>query len=468
MKKLLSIIAVGMMSMPLFAQTARQFTVNITPDGESNMQVFLPKKPTGKALVACPGGGYSHLAMQHEGTDWAPYFNEQGIVYAVLKYRMPKGDRTIPMSDAENAIRMMRDSAAVWGISPYDVGIMGSSAGGHLASTIATHAPMDARPDFQLLFYPVISMVEKETHKGSVVNFLGEGRSDEALVKQFTNYKQVKRHQVPPAMIIMTADDRAVPVVTNGLLYYNTLRKQGVPTTMLMYPTGGHGFGHRNTFAYHYAMMANITAWLKNLPAIKADAKRVACIGNSITDGAGIDYVDVNGYPAQLQNILGEGYCVRNFGVSGRTMLNKGNRPYMKEQQWQMAKDFNPDIVVIKLGTNDTKPMNWDKYAKEYTKDMQQMIDELSALDSKPVIYLCTPVKARKVNEITDNTIRDSILVADVIPAIHKVAKKNKLEVIDLRPLIDPNGKDMNRDGIHPTTSGAGKMARTIAAAIKK
>ncbi len=468
MKKLFAAIALGLVAMPALAQTARTFTVNITPDGASNMQVFIPENPSGRALVGCPGGGYSHLSMQNEGTDWAEYFNKQGIVYGVLKYRMPKGDRTIPMSDAENAVRMMRDSAAVWGVSPYDGGIMGFSAGGHLASTTATHAPLDARPNFQILFYPVISMVEKETHKGSVVNFLGEGRSDEKLVKEFTNYRQVRRHQAPPAIILMTGDDRAVPVTTNGLLYYNALRKAGVPTAMHVYPEGGHGFGFRKTFAYHELMKTELTTWLSNLPKIKADAKRVACIGNSITDGAGIDYVDAKGYPAQLQKILGRDYCVRNFGVSGRTMLNKGNRPYMKEKAWQEAKAFNPDVVVIKLGTNDSKPMNWDKHAKEYTKDMQQMIDELGKLEAKPTIYLCTPVKAREVNKIDENTIRDSILMADVIPAIQKVAKKNKLQIIDLRPLIDPNGKEMNRDGIHPTAEGAAKMAKVIAAAIRK
>ncbi len=467
MKKLFVAIALGLLSMPLMAQTARKFTVNITPDGASNMQVFIPENPSGRALVACPGGGYSHLAMQHEGTDWAEYFNKQGIVYGVLTYRMPKGDRTIPMSDAANAVKMMRDSAAVWGLSPYDVGIMGSSAGGHLASTTATHGPVCDRPNFQILFYPVISMVEKETHKGSVVNFLGDGRSDEKLAKEFTNYQQVNRHETPRAILFMTADDTAVPIMTNGLPYYNALRKNGIPAAMHVYPEGGHGFGFRSTFAYHDVLLAELTQWLKSLPSPKADAVRVACIGNSITDGSGIDYVDANGYPAQLQKILGNGYFVRNFGYSARTMLNNGNRPYMKEQKWQDAKAFNPNIVVIKLGTNDSKPLNWDKHSKEFTKDMQQMIDELGKLEAKPTIYLCTPIKARTYNSTLPNAIRDSVLVADIIPAIEKVAKKNKLQLIDLRPLIDPKGKNMNRDGIHPNKAGAGLMAKKIAETIQ-
>ena len=129
-----------LMAMTAQAQTARTFTVNITSDGKANMVAYLPQNPTGRAVVDCPGGGYSHLSMQNEGHDWADYFNRQGIAFFVLTYRMPHGDRAIPMGDAQQAIRTVRDSAAVWGINPRDVGIMGFSAGGHLASTVSTHS----------------------------------------------------------------------------------------------------------------------------------------------------------------------------------------------------------------------------------------------------------------------------------------------------------------------------------------
>lgn len=118
------------------------------------------------------------MAIDHEGHDWAPYFNEKGIAYFVLKYRMPNGDRSIPMGDACQAMRMVRDSAAVWGINPMDVGIMGFSAGGHLASTVSTHAEFDARPNFSILFYPVISMDKKVSHHGSCENFLGKDQAN--------------------------------------------------------------------------------------------------------------------------------------------------------------------------------------------------------------------------------------------------------------------------------------------------
>lgn len=470
MKKTSFLFALAALSLAAQAQTVRTLTVNLTSDGAANMQVFLPEQPSGRAIVGCPGGGYSHLSMQNEGTDWAEYFNRQGIAYCVLTYRMPKGDRTIPMTDAQNAIRTVRDSAQAWGVSPYDVGIMGFSAGGHLASTTATHAPQEARPDFQILFYPVISMDERLTHKGSVVGFLGDQRNDEKLVNEFSNEKQVRTHRTPPSIILMAGDDTAVPPMTNGLPYYTALRKAGIPAALHIYPSGGHGFGFRSSFAYHDLMLDELTTWLRHLPSVKADARRVACIGNSITDGWGIDMVDVAGYPAQLQRILGSGYCVRNYGVSARTMLNGGDRPYMNERAWADAKAFCPDIVVIKLGTNDSKGVNWDAHSKEFAADMQQMLDELKALPSKPVVYLCNPIKADSPRRSGDpRDINDSIIENNIIPIIAKVAKKNKIEIIDLRSLIDPKSKDdMQRDGVHPTAKGARKIAETVAEAIRK
>lgn len=265
----------------------------------------------------------------------------------------------------------------------------------------------------------------------------------------------------------MAGDDRAVPPLTNGLPYYTALRRAGIPAAMHIYPSGGHGFGFRSSFAYHNEMLGELSAWLKSLKAPDAGAKRVACVGNSITDGHGIDMADVQGYPAQLQRQLGSGYCVRNFGVSGRTLLNHGDRPYMKEKAWAEAKAFEPDIVVVKLGTNDSKPRNWDNYGKEFAADLQQMVDELKALPSKPAIYLCCPVASDTGRGKQDeNQIRDSVVVAGIMPVIKKVAKKNKLQVIDLHSLLDPKSDSMQRDGIHPTAKGAAAIAKAVAEAV--
>lgn len=470
------------------AQTARTFTVNLTPDGESTLAAYLPEHPSGRAVVGCPGGGYSHLSMQNEGHDWAPFFNEQGIAYFVLKYRMPKGDREIPMSDAKAAFRLVRDSADAWRINPRDVGIMGFSAGGHLASTISTHTEWAERPDFSILFYPVISMNERETHKGSCVNFLGaEGQKDKELVKRFSNFNAVRRHLTPPAIILTANDDRAVPPVTNGIAYYSTMRRAGNDCALYVYPTGGHGFGMNPKFKYHDQMLSDLRNWLATHSSPKKGAIRVACIGNSITDGMGIDMASQRGYPAQLQELLGDDYVVRNFGVSARTMLQKGDYPYMKEQAWRDAQAFiatsdnkdadRPDIVIIKLGTNDSKTANW-QYGAEFEQDMQTMIDALSpmvpVLNKKgkptkklkradsPRIFLCTPIPAFK----EPWTITNSCLNNNVIPAIRRVAEKNGLTLIDLNTLFGTDEQLMQRDGIHPTDKGARHMAEIIAKAI--
>lgn len=149
MKKLFAFCAMMLAVINLSAQsTARKFVLKNSADGKSELTCYLPQNPTGRAVVDCPGGGYSHLAMDHEGHQWAEFFNKQGIAFFVLKYRMPNGNRNIPLGDAYQAIRTVRDSASVWHINPQDVGIMGFSAGGHLASSVSTHAEYAARPDF--------------------------------------------------------------------------------------------------------------------------------------------------------------------------------------------------------------------------------------------------------------------------------------------------------------------------------
>ena len=125
------------------AQTAREFTLNLTQDGKAQMVCFLPQTPNGKAIMGIPGGGYSMLSNTHEGTLAHEWLNKQGIAYFVVNYRLPNGDRSIPMSDVEKGIRIVRDSAQTWGINPDKVGIMGFSAGGHLASVISTHSPKE-------------------------------------------------------------------------------------------------------------------------------------------------------------------------------------------------------------------------------------------------------------------------------------------------------------------------------------
>ena len=463
------------------AQTAKTFTLDLTDDGKAQMVCFLPENPSGKAIVGVPGGGYSVLSNNHEGTMASGWLNQQGIAYFVVNYRLPEGDRTKPMGDVMKGIRIVRDSAQVWGINPHDVGIMGFSAGGHLASVISTHAPFDARPDFSILFYPVISMDERVSHKWSCVNFLGEeGQKNPDLVRDFSTMNVVRSHLTPPAVIITASDDRLVPFVTNGLEYYKAMRNCGNDCAMFVYPTGDHGFGFGPWFKYHDQLLTDLGNWLKARQTPQPGAIRVACVGNSITDGHGIDMRTAYGYPALLQKKLGKGYWVKNFGVSARTMLNKGDFPYMNELAWQDALAFKPDVVVIKLGTNDSKPENW-QYGSEFRQDLEQMITTLrpdlaqpakkgkkgkkaAVVEAKPRILLCTPIPAFK----STWNINDSVIVNAIIPIQQEVAKKYGLQVVDLHTLYANDGDKMLDDGIHPDGKGADRLAEIIAEALKQ
>lgn len=231
------------------------------PKDTAWVKVFLPEKSkaTGRAIVICPGGGYQHLAMEHEGTDWAPVFNNMGIAAIVLHYRMPHGDHRIPIEDAEQAMRLVRHNAKAWGINPNDVGIMGSSAGGHLASTIATHAESDAKPNFQILFYPVITMDPAFTHQGSHDNLLGK-KAKKKQEMLYSNDTQVNR--TTPRAWIALSDDDTVVLPANGFNYYFECYRHDVEASLHVYPSGGHGWGIRPAFRFHTEMMAELKAWL--------------------------------------------------------------------------------------------------------------------------------------------------------------------------------------------------------------
>ena len=277
MSKLKTIMTLLLLTISTAVFAQKGTTMELWPKGAPNnngdekdkaeLTVYLPdaKKATGRAVVCCPGGGYTHLAMDHEGHQWATFFNSEGIALIVVKYRMPHGNYKIPVSDAEEAMKTVRRNAEAWHINKNDVGIMGFSAGGHLASTIATHSKGDAAPNFQILFYPVITMDPAFTHKGSHDNFLGTNLSkkqQKRLELEYSNDVQVNR-TTSRAFIALSDDDRAVPAA-NGFNYYSELYRHDVPASLHIYPTGGHGWGYRESFAYHYLMVFELKAWLQS------------------------------------------------------------------------------------------------------------------------------------------------------------------------------------------------------------
>ena len=277
MRKIAIIMLMMMAMTAVQAQDKKGMKMDLWPKGatvasrdkedRAEITVYLPdaKKATGRAVVCCPGGGYSHLAMNHEGHQWAPFFNNQGIAFIVLKYRMPHGKPMVPVSDAEQAIKTVRRNATNWHIDRTQVGIMGFSAGGHLASTIATHATGEAAPNFQILFYPVITMDPGFTHKGSHDNFLGTDHSKKEWRQLEADYSSDLRvNRTTPRAFLALSDDDKVVLATNGFSYYEQLYKHDVPASIHIYPTGGHGWGYRESFEYHYQMVFELKGWLES------------------------------------------------------------------------------------------------------------------------------------------------------------------------------------------------------------
>lgn len=235
-----------------------------------DIAVFLPSKKnaTGEAVIICPGGGYRILAYDWEGTDVARWLNSKGIAAFVLKYRLPESESNIipyksPLLDAQRAMRLVRFNAEKWNLDPGKIGIMGFSAGGHLASTLSTHfdagdpdssdpvEQQSCRPDFSILMYPVISFSDEFTHQGSREALLGKD-PDPDLVRNFSNELQVTT-DTPPAILIHSADDQGVPV-QNSLAYYKSLQENQISSELHVYPYGGHGYslaigqGHLSTW----------------------------------------------------------------------------------------------------------------------------------------------------------------------------------------------------------------------------
>ena len=219
----------------------------------------------GKAVIVIPGGGYAYVSGSYEGSDWAPFYNDLGFTAAVLKYNLPNGNPEVPLNDGRAALQYLRDNAEDLLIEPDLIGVMGFSAGGHLASTIATHLTGEELPAFQVLFYPVITMDSRYTHAGSRQNLLGDNPSTE-LVNLYSNELQVTA-ETPPAYLCWASDDGTVKPV-NGQKYRAALRAADVPVTIKTFQSGGHGFGFNPSYTYHNQMLTDLTKWLNGLDGV--------------------------------------------------------------------------------------------------------------------------------------------------------------------------------------------------------
>ena len=221
-----------------------------------------PAKATGQAVVICPGGGYAKLSMDQEGYLMAQWLAKNGVTAFVLKYRMPNGHKEVPLEDAVQALRTVRKKAKKYKIDPTKVGIMGFSAGGHLAASASNIPPVEARPNFSILFYPVVIANHYTSHVGSFRNLLGKGFV-QAEADEFSMDKLASEH-TPPTILLLSDDDATVPAA-GAAMYYAALRYHGVKAAMYVFPEGKHGWGNYDHFSYQKEWQHLLLRWMKEL-----------------------------------------------------------------------------------------------------------------------------------------------------------------------------------------------------------
>lgn len=235
------------------------------PDSKATMMVIPAEgENTGIAVLICPGGGYVRLSdasMYFEGMAFAAWLAERGVTGVVLRYTLPEGRSELPIADARQAMKLIRERGpGEWGVDPAKVGVMGFSAGGHLATTLLTKYDAGSRPDFGVLFYPVITFDDAFVHAGSRRWLLGEN-AGRKLHEEWSAEKNVTA-QTPPTLLFHSSDDPTVPV-ENSLLFYRALQDAGVTTAMSLYTTGRHGWGFRSSLPFHREMKLTLSNWLK-------------------------------------------------------------------------------------------------------------------------------------------------------------------------------------------------------------
>ncbi len=455
---------------------------------QPSLTAFLPPpaKVTGAAVIICPGGGYGVLAITHEGYAMAKRFNDEGITAFVLKYRLPNDaimhDKKIgPLQDAQRAMQLVRENAKRWNINPNKIGILGSSAGGHLASTAGTHfqksfidnpSNTNLRPDFMILNYPVISFADSITHAGSKKNLIGLNPSEED-VRFFSNEHQVTA-KTPPTFITSALTDKTVPVA-NSLAFVAALQQNKVSVETFFYQQGKHGYGMINPKGKEQWIDACLR-WVKknfdappldwpNLRKFQADnmkigmpkttENRIVFMGNSITEG----------WP-KFDSLFWKNKSYVNRGIGGQTT------PQMLLRFKQDVIDLKPKVVVILAGINDIAG-NTGPMTLEQTRDNIIEMAQLAQLNGIRVVI-------SSVLPAFDFPWRPGMEPAEKVVLLNAMLKafcdQNKIIYLDYHTAMkdERNGLQaaLGYDGVHPNLEGYKVMAplaeRAIAAALKQ
>ncbi len=428
----------------------------------------------------------------------ADVYLKKGISVVAINYRhTPKDPLPAPVHDAARAVQFIRSKANEWNIDKNNIVLGGGSAGACTSLWIACHDdianpkskdrveressrvqgagvisgqtsidPMQIEPWIGPKVF--LSMIYRAVGEKSIEDAKKNYAQHEATYKEFSPINHLSKDDPP---LFLGYPDKpefmALPATSfnygihHGLFGIKFKEKSAEVGHDKIYL---YIKGHDETKAYANAddfIMKTLLANAKQADTapIKQDAGsliKVACIGDSITFGHGIKNRDKDSYPAQLGAMLGRGYTVKNFGVSASTLLKKGNKPYWRLPQFKAAQGFQPDVVIIKLGTNDMKPVNW-KHKDEYKPNYLEMIKTFQNLESKPTVMICYPLPIFR----TKGDFKDSIVREEIIPLVDQVAREAGVKLIDLyKPMTGK--RELSRDGVHPNVEGATVMAETI------
>lgn len=490
-----------------------------------DLTAYFPQKAKSgnSAVIICPGGGYTGLAVGHEGHAIARRLQAEGIAAFVLKYRLPSpslvDNKTIvPLQDAQRAIQLVRENALQWGINPQKIGIMGSSAGGHLASTAGTHWQTaqipnpnntSLRPDFMILNYPVISMADSLTHYGSRFNLIGpiiapeefkrissDWRNSEEGWKKipiapepkilYSNELQVNA-QTPPTFITSATDDDVVKV-QNSLLFVSALQRNGVPVSSFFYANGGHGYGMDNPTSATDWMPACLD-WLRGRNELSTAQETIDKQQNKLKRMEN-DWPNMAKYAADnakipapkrkehrvvlMGNSITEGWAAQNpaffsrnacigRGISGQTT------PQMLLRFRQDVLDLKPKVVVICAGINDVAE-NTGPYNQEVTmSNIMSMAELAKANKIKVILASVHPASAFPWRpEITN--VAGKIMALNA--AIQAYCEKKNILYLDYHSAMKnaENGMspDLAADGVHPTPAGYKIMESLLTKALAK
>ncbi len=467
---LLPTLFTSMAQMPTPDQT---ITYKQSEQRDLELHIFYPNdQQNGKnrpVVINFFGGGWVG-GDPKQFFDQCEYYASLGMVAISVDYRVSSKDKTSPFQsvmDAKSAVRWVRQNKKMLGIDPDKIVTSGGSAGGHIAVCTALIEGVEDDPKLKVSSVPNAMILFNP-----VVNTTAEGYGANKLVGHETDLSPLHhvRPNLPPTLLFHGTCDTTVPY-QNAVDFVAAMTAQGNDCTLISAFGENHGFFNSPNFRasagdrnYKRAMRES-AIFLAKLGYISEDLIpspepiRIACAGNSITFGSRVEDRETNCYPAVLQNLLGDDYEVRNFGRSGATLLNRGNIPYSQTQEYKDLVEFAPDIVIVKLGTNDTKAKNWC-YGEDFEADYTALIKSFKSLETRrPEVYLCTPMPA--FTPIDSPSINSAIVENEILPKVGSVAKDNRLVLIDLHrafagcPTLFP-------DKIHPNAEGAKMMATYI------